>query len=750
MESRYDGAARERRAESAAVHPAGKGDPLRFLITIVFLAVSGCSFDPGAPPNETEQLTDAGTLDAAIDTGRTDGGRIDAGGDDAGDGGTSELCPVDGDGDGFGIGPDCPEAQADCDDENVDRFPGATESCNAIDDDCNGVTDDGCDCVDGQTRACGSDVGACQAGTQTCTDGAFGPCLGALEPGEETCNDIDDNCDGTTDEGCQCVTGDIRACGESTGACQPGQQRCDAGAWGACLGATGPQPETCNGIDDDCDGATDEDVTDLGGACATGIPGRCAQGIEACSGGQVVCQATETPTAEICNGRDDNCDGNVDENVSRACNSACGAGTEICSAGTWGTCTPTAPPPETCDGIDNDCDGETDEDVAEVGQRCDTGALGPCGEGTFSCDQGALKCIAAVGPQPETCDGDDNDCDGDTDEDANGLLLTENCGACPAGTRICQNGVWSSCDINNFEVCDGTDSNCDGAVDNDTACFVACGDRSAIGTLSCGGVTTCTPPAEICGDGIDNDCDGTIDQNCGTDLDGMVFIPAGRFIMGSDTQVDLLAANDEVPQRTIALSPYYIDRTEVTRADYARCITFGGCSLLRTGCPLQLTQQTDPVGCVTWDQAVSYCSWVGKRLPTEAEWERAARGGWDRDVLYPWGNSQTAANAVFNCPNGLVSCTEPADSFPQGASDDGLLHMSGNVAEWVSDFYDASYYAGMPATNPEQTVNQGFGHVIRGGSYSQTIEFGRVSNRAQPAFFTSAAEIGFRCAKDAP
>lgn len=712
---------------------------MRYLSVIITLCLAAaCSFEPGLPP--TEQATpDQGVVDE--DSG------ADVGVEDVG---TSELCPFDGDDDGFGIGPACAGDERDCDDGDPTRFPGAEELCNGRDDDCDGTIDEGCSCIDGNVESCGTDTGACVAGTRTCVDGAFGACVGETGPTDEVCNELDDDCDGTVDEGCECSSGDTRQCGQSTGACSPGTQTCIDGAWGACEGATGPTDETCNGIDDDCDGTPDDNPNDVGSPCPSGIPGICADGIETCVQGAIICVPIESPVAETCNGIDDNCNGNIDENVTRSCMTACGPGLEQCNMGAFGACQVTNPPDETCNGVDDDCDGEIDEDVAEVGQLCDTGALGPCGEGTNVCENGVLKCEAAVGPSPETCDGEDNDCDGDTDEDANGLLLTEDCGACPAGTRVCENGAWTSCSLNNFEVCNGADSNCDGLADNDTACRVVCGDRTAVGTLSCGGVSTCELPGEICGDGIDNDCDGTVDTNCEPDLDDMVYIPGGRFVRGSDPTTDMDAQADEQPQSTITTSPYFIDRTEVSRADYIACVTAGSCSLLRAGCPLQLTNQQGPIGCVTWDQADAYCSWAGKRLPTEAEWERAARGSWDRDVIWPWGNSRDATNGVFDCTNGLVSCTADVDSFPQGASVFGLRHMAGNVAEWVSDYYASNAYSVLTGSDPEQTTDVGLGHVVRGGSYNQGIEFGRVSNRARVDFFASEAEIGFRCAADAP
>jgi hypothetical protein len=131
----------------------------------------------------------------------------------------------------------------------------AGEECNAVDDDCDGVTDEEI------ARPCGTDEGACVAGTETCAEGAFGPCQGAIGPTDEVCEGaVDENCDGATDEGCSCEYGATRACGTEEGACTRGLQACAAeGLWGPCVGGVGPVAETCNGIDDDCDGTTDEE-----------------------------------------------------------------------------------------------------------------------------------------------------------------------------------------------------------------------------------------------------------------------------------------------------------------------------------------------------------------------------------------------------------------------------------------------------------------------------------------------------------
>jgi len=218
-----------------------------------------------------------------------------------------------------------------------------------------------------------------------------------------------------------------------------------------------------------------------------------------------------------------------------------------------------------------------------------------------------------------------------------------------------------------------------------------------------GHYTGARPPAEAnIGDTWTRPADGMV----------MVYVPAGEFLTGSG-DADSQAFNNEKLQHTVYLDGYWIDRTEVTNAQYRKCVEAGACQ--EPGCwgVETLDAPDQPVVCVSWDDALAYAAWAGGRLPTEAEWEKAARGTDGR--IYPWGNSAP------NCGKANYSdCTRRptvVGSCPIGASPYGALDMAGNVWEWVADRYGAEYYARSPARNP-QGPDAGDQRVLRGGAFN--------------------------------
>lgn len=233
----------------------------------------------------------------------------------------------------------------------------------------------------------------------------------------------------------------------------------------------------------------------------------------------------------------------------------------------------------------------------------------------------------------------------------------------------------------------------------------------------------------------------------------MVYVPSGAFVMGS-TEGRL----DEAPSHQVEVAAFYIDRYEVTVAEYAAFLTARGslwcdkapCADVRSDNPqshllsvgngyqAEPGFERHPVTWVSWYGAAAYCRWQGKRLPTEAEWEKAARGTDGR--RYPWGNTYEEGRANAG---GVYTDTLPVGSFPAGASPYGALDMAGNVWEWVADAY--APYPGSTYTSPF------FGKykVVRGGSWNHPVEDARTTARdiAHPA--RRLRVVGFRCARDA-
>jgi formylglycine-generating enzyme required for sulfatase activity len=221
-----------------------------------------------------------------------------------------------------------------------------------------------------------------------------------------------------------------------------------------------------------------------------------------------------------------------------------------------------------------------------------------------------------------------------------------------------------------------------------------------------------------------------------------VKVPAGEFLMGSP---DGEGQDDEHPQHTVYLDAFWIMQTEVTNAQFARCVADGACSAPNNSRWQDATYADHPVTYVDWNQANSYAQWAGGRLPTEAEWEKAARGTDGR--TWPWGEEQPA-ESLANCCD-FVNDTVPVGSYPAGASPYGALDMAGNVWEWTADWYDSSYYGQSPTQNPTGPTSGQF-RVLRGGSAWDDAEYVRVALRIRGIPDFRLRDGGFRVASSSP
>jgi hypothetical protein len=624
---------------------------------------------------------------------------------------------------GEGTGEECNAGELACVDGIVDCYAVKTiqeETCNGLDDDCDGQVDEdivdvGDPCiVDGQMGRCAQGELRCNATVNSGNETLL-TCIQVNTQISETCgNNVDDDCDGEIDEECGCSPEDTRECGTDIGQCTSGIQTCldmgnGEGSWGPCLDGEGspvvePTAELCNSLDDDCNGETDEDFSNLEESCSVGL-GTCMNtGTVICSddGTRTICDAEQRSPQPV------DCDGapNADNN----CNGMPDGEDPLCTQG----CRPTGIPESLCNGEDDDCDGDIDEDFAEV--TCAVpGALGACAAGHMTCTNDATSCVSdGIQPGNPICDGAldaDNNCNGVADQSEDACTSQEECP-------------------------DGQSRNeCGGCTELQASVNGACGQCgegsyicSSLETLTCVGDRTPDPSeAGNCDDGVDNDCDGDVD-----DAD-------------SDCQELVYSCENPPPGMACVNGTIFVQIHEVTATAYDQCVIEGGCTERGNrptnpgdlsggfGCSTGVLPELEgmPANCLenAMADAITYCAYYDMRLPTQDEFlEIATNSG---DTTFPWGDDAADCNhaKTGNCAPTRPIPASDQQSFSAGDSPDGVRHLIGNVWELVS------------CTNPTADCICG-----SGGTSGQPNS----ASCATVARGTTRGTVGFRCVMDIP
>ena len=655
--------------------------------------------------------------------------------------------------------------------------------------------------------------GSC-AGTRRCLASGLTAC-DAPEPVTEVCNGIDDDCDGETDRVCESTCADLceppGPCAVDGGSCDDGDP-CTSGdvcGGGACTGVPAPcagcllcdgvggcatPVDTCV-IDEACVGAG---TWAPGNACLVCIPSTSSSGWTPIADG-VGCDDGDACTAQ------DHC-------ASGACVGAPVSCLPCEACGATGACTPVA---GWCV-IDGACylDGErlvqdgclacvpaasASTWTAVSGWACSDGD--PCTLAD-SCDAGACVGTALL------CDALSDDCHLGVCE-GGGCLAVDQAGWCDDGDACTEGDVCSggACLSGPPTICVDGEPCTDDACESPWGCFFPPSDSGCDDGEPCTSDDTCIDgkcapvwatdcddgspcTADWCEPGVGcqhtGECCGSLGVPCPegftcSDLGSCedvdeVLVPAGAFWMGCATNPTTWCPPDAQPLHLVTLGAFALDRTEVTRGAWAACVSAGACPPLPPGASDQ-----HPVQAVAWADAAAYCTFAGKRLPTEAEWEKAAGGGCETIAgdckaghrTWPWGEEPVscAKAIVVDVGNGAAGCglggAAPVGSRPAGRSPYGPLDMAGNVREWVSDWYRGDAYCHGPAASCAGNCTDCLGksayvpnwadptgpatgtlHVARGGAYigeiNESIAWRRVG--CEPAGCL-LGDVGLRCAR---